>query len=125
MLRVRDRVPHVLSASLVRAGHCGPVEVAPLQNVASRCVGDMTALDALPVVAHYGHLNPMILRALFPSLADAGILHGVGADCRAVCSRDGQLVGDNLFGPENGKDKVVLHDVKVPGDYGAFVVVLN
>ena len=89
-------------------------------------------LDGLAIMADDGRLHAEVLRALFPAPPDGGMMLGVRGDAPNVeCAEGGGGAGrrlleyDWVLGPKDGEDDIVTHHIKVPGDDGALVLVLD
>ena len=70
VLRMGQHVQHVLTSAQPR----GSVEMRPLEDVRGLVLCDVTALDALPVVADDGDLDTEVVLALPPAPPDVGVV---------------------------------------------------
>jgi len=83
-------------------------------------------------VADDRRLDAEVLHPLLPPAPDGGVMLGVGDHAPDVEGAEGGgrggrglLAHHGVPGAKDGEDDVVSHDVKVPGDDGALVLVLN
>ena len=85
-------------------------------------------LNALSVMADNRSLHSEVFGALLPSTSDGGVVLRVGVHPDVEGAEGGRSVGLHLhvvLGPKHGEDNVVTHHVKVPGDDGALVLILD
>ena len=79
-------------------------------------------LNAFTIMTDEGSLNPEVVYALLPTLADAGVVLRV----RVAGAAGGRGRGlHRLLASEHREYNVVPHHVEVPGDDGTLVLVLD